>query len=64
MTADVEQVEMVTHMAMTIASAEPSPEVEERWARRVEVLAAWLADQWCYEQARLEESVVRKFDLH
>ena len=64
MTADAEQVEMVTHMAMAIASAEPSPEAEERWARRAEVLAAWLAAAWRREQDQVEGDVIHGHNLN
>jgi len=46
MTADAEQVERVTHMAMTIDSAEPSPEASKRWSQRADALAAWLSAEW------------------
>lgn len=64
MTADAEPVETVARIAMTIVSAEPTPEAEERWARRAEILAAWLVAAWRLEQARLEESVVPEFGLN
>lgn len=47
-----ETVEMVGDYEFTVRFAETStPEAEERWARRSEVLARWLLDMWKREQA-------------
>jgi hypothetical protein len=43
--------ERVGQFEMTVAIAEPSPEVAPRWARRAETLAAWLLSEWLRECA-------------
>lgn len=47
-----EVVEKVGDYEFTIRFAEEdSPEARERWARRHEVLAAWLLSQWQHQNA-------------
>ena len=42
--------ECVGRLTMTVETAKPSPEAAERWARRGEVLAAWLLGEWLRER--------------
>jgi len=46
-TADTTTVETVGRFAMTVAPAETLCEAAELWARRAELLARWLAAEWC-----------------
>jgi hypothetical protein len=41
-----EGLECVGSFAMRVATGEATPESVERWARRAEALAAWLAAEW------------------
>ena len=45
----------VGQFAVAIVVAEPSDEVEERWAQRAEALAQWLLAEWRRQQAEPEE---------
>lgn len=42
--------ERVGPLAMRVEFAEPSERTREAWARRSEALAAWLLDEWEWEQ--------------
>lgn len=57
MTVDTRQTKTVARMAMTIISAEPTPEAAARWAHRAETLAAWLATEWRREQEQAQRAV-------
>lgn len=40
------QTEQVGHFTMAICHAQASPEAQERWSRRSEILAQWLLAEW------------------
>ncbi|MBI5863765.1 MAG: hypothetical protein HZB38_04510 [Planctomycetes bacterium] len=48
--AKEDAMERVRQIEMTVAAAPPTPEAEERWQQRVDVLTAWLLHQWEREQ--------------
>jgi len=50
------QVETIGRFALHVAEAEAAGEAAERWSRRAETLAAWLAAEWRREQAQNESS--------
>lgn len=64
MTTGVDRVDTVAGIAMNIAPANPSSEVEGDWAGRVETLANWLLAQWHRERDQLAEGINRHCDLN
>lgn len=42
--------ERVGQIEMTVAAAPPTPESEQRWQRRAEILANWLLSEWDRQQ--------------
>mgnify|MGYP000346295956 CR=1 FL=1 len=49
--------ERVGPFILTLASSEPSPHAAERWGRRAEALASWLAGEWRRAQGQVEEMI-------
>lgn len=50
--------ERVGLFTLTVASSEPSPDAEQRWARRAEVLTGWLVAAWRREHAQGGELII------
>ncbi len=46
MSPDPPPTDIVSGFALTVATADPSPEAEARWAQRAEILANWLTGEW------------------
>jgi hypothetical protein len=44
--------ERVGQIEMIVAAAPPTPEAEQRWQQRAEVLANWLLAEWQRESQR------------
>jgi len=49
-TVDAPEVETVGRFEMTVALAEPAPEVAQRWSSRADALAGWLLAEWRRDQ--------------
>lgn len=55
MSAVLEQpakLERVGNIELRVVVGEHTPEFEERWSRRAEVIASWLLAEWRREQAQ------------
>ncbi|MBI1373920.1 MAG: hypothetical protein GC159_14450 [Phycisphaera sp.] len=50
--ADKPQTHRVGRIEFEIVADDRTPEVEERWSRRSEAIAAWLLAEWEREQRR------------
>ncbi len=50
--------ERVGQFTMTITLAQPSPDAEQRWARRSEILAGWLISEWHRNQAQNDGTII------